>query len=50
MLLAKLKEAAKGIENLIPYILDAVKEYASVGEIIGALKEVFGVYKEQQII
>ncbi len=50
MLLAKLKEAAKGTENLIPYILDAVKEYASVGEIIGALKEVFGVYKEQQII
>ena len=50
MLLAKLKEAAKGTENLIPYILDAVKEYTSVGEIIGALKEVFGVYKEQQII
>ena len=50
MLLVKLKEAAKGTENLIPYILDAVKEYASVGEIIGALKEVFGVYKEQQII
>jgi len=50
MLLAKLKVAAKGTENLIPYILDAVKEYASVGEIIGALKEVFGVYKEQQII
>ena len=50
MLLVKLKEAAKGTENLIPYILDAVKEYTSVGEIIGALKEVFGVYKEQQII
>jgi len=50
MLLAKLKEAAKGTKNLIPYILDAVKEYAAVGEIIGALKEVFGVYKEQQII
>ena len=50
MLLAKLKEAAKGTENLIPYILDAVKEFSSVGEIIGALKEVFGVYKEQLII
>lgn len=50
ILLTKLKEAAKGTENLIPYILDAVKEYTSIGEIIEALKEVFGVYREKQII
>ncbi len=50
ILLTKLKEAAKGTENLIPYILDAVKEYTSVGEIIESLKEVFGVYREKQII
>jgi len=50
ILLTKLKEAAKGTEYLIPYILDAVKEYTSIGEIIEALKEVFGVYREKQII
>ncbi|MHA1728068.1 MAG: acyl-CoA mutase large subunit family protein [Promethearchaeota archaeon] len=47
--LKELKTAAKGAENLMPYILKAVKEYASVGEIIGILKEVFGVYKEDAI-
>jgi methylmalonyl-CoA mutase N-terminal domain/subunit len=49
-LLSKLKEAAKGTENLIPYILEAVKAYTSIGEIIATLKEVFGVYKEKQIV
>ncbi|MHA1282297.1 MAG: acyl-CoA mutase large subunit family protein [Promethearchaeota archaeon] len=47
--LEKLKEAARGTENLMPYIIDCVREYASVGEIIGALKEVFGTYEEDSI-
>jgi methylmalonyl-CoA mutase N-terminal domain/subunit len=47
--LNKLKEAARGTENLMPYIIDAVREYASVGEIINALKEVFGTYHEDSI-
>ena len=47
--LAKVKEIAQTKENLIPYILDAVKAYCSVGEIIGILKSVFGVYKEESI-
>jgi len=47
--LEKLKKAAEGTENLMPYILDAVKEYASVGEIISTLKEVFGTYQEDSI-
>ncbi len=47
--LEKLKGAAKGTENLIPYIMDAVREYASVGEIIDALKEVFGTYHEDSV-
>ncbi len=48
-LLAEMQEAAKGEDNLIPYILEAVKAYATEGEIIGAFKEVFGEYKEQPI-
>jgi methylmalonyl-CoA mutase, N-terminal domain len=44
--LKKLKTAAAGEENLMPFIIDAVKSYATVGEICGALKEVFGEYKE----
>ena len=30
----------------MPYILDAVRAYATLGEIIGVMKEVFGVYEE----
>ncbi|MBN1800140.1 MAG: methylmalonyl-CoA mutase family protein [Candidatus Lokiarchaeota archaeon] len=44
-----LKKAAESTENLMPYIIDAVSEYASVGEIIATLKEVFGIYKEDSI-
>ena len=47
--LQKLKDAAVGNENLMPYIIEAVKAYASVGEIIAALKEVFGIYIEDSI-
>jgi len=48
-ILKKLKEAARGTENLMPYIIDAVREYASIGEIIASLKEVFGTYVEDSI-
>jgi methylmalonyl-CoA mutase N-terminal domain/subunit len=44
--LGKLKNAAKNNENLVPPILDAVKNYATVGEICRTLKEVYGEYKE----
>lgn len=47
--LSKLKEAAEGTENLMPFIIDAVREYASIGEIISTLKEVFGTYIEDSI-
>ncbi len=45
--LEELKKTASGNDNLIPKILDAVKAYATEGEIVAALKEVFGVYKEK---
>jgi methylmalonyl-CoA mutase N-terminal domain/subunit len=44
--LERLHEAAKGKDNLMPYMIDAVKCYASVGEITKVLKEVFGEFKE----
>ena len=44
--LEKLKEKALNSDNLMPYILDAVKTYASIGEICDALREVFGEYQE----
>lgn len=48
--LADLKEAAEGDSNLMPYIIDAVKVYAGIGEICNTLREVFGEYKESVVI
>ncbi|MCH7964156.1 MAG: methylmalonyl-CoA mutase family protein [Bacteroidetes bacterium] len=45
-----LKNAAEGKDNLIPFIIDAVKTYASIGEISNTLREVFGEYKENVVI
>jgi len=45
--LARLKKAAQGTDNLLPPILDAVKVYATLGEISDTLREVFGEYKER---
>lgn len=44
--LEKLREAAKGTENLMPYLIEAVKTYATLGEICGVLREEFGEYKQ----
>ncbi len=42
----QLKKAAEKEENLMPYIINAVKEYATLGEITKALKEIYGEYHE----
>ncbi|NHN47713.1 methylmalonyl-CoA mutase family protein [Halostella sp. JP-L12] len=42
--LAALREAAEGDENVMPYIVDAVKAYATVGEVCNVLRDVFGEY------
>ena len=42
-----LKRAAAGSVNLMPPLLDAVRAYATVGEICAALKDVFGIWEEQ---
>ncbi len=45
--LAVLKKAAQGTENVVPPILEAVKAYATLGDISDTLREVFGEYKER---
>jgi len=47
--LADLKEAAQESGNLIPKIIDAVRAYATEGEMIAVLKEVFGEYQEKAV-
>jgi methylmalonyl-CoA mutase (EC 5.4.99.2) len=47
--LSRLKEAAKNNENLVPFVLDAVKAYASIGEIMDVMRTVFGEYRDPAI-
>jgi methylmalonyl-CoA mutase N-terminal domain/subunit len=44
--LDRLRIACQGTENTMPYILDAVHAYATLGEIISVMKDVFGTYQE----
>ncbi|MBO9369207.1 MAG: methylmalonyl-CoA mutase family protein [Chloroflexi bacterium] len=44
--LDRLRIACLGTENTMPYILDAVRAYATLGEIVAVMKEAFGVYQE----
>ncbi len=44
--LQAITRAAKKGENLMPFILDAVREYATVGEISDVFREVYGVYRD----
>jgi methylmalonyl-CoA mutase N-terminal domain/subunit len=48
--LERLEEAACSRENTMPYILEAVKAYASVGEIMEVLKKVHGAYREPAMV
>ena len=45
-----LKEKGKGSENLVPAIQDAVREYATIGEICDTLREVFGEHTESAVL
>jgi methylmalonyl-CoA mutase N-terminal domain/subunit len=45
-----LKEKAMGEENLIPAIQEAVKEYATIGELCDTLREVFGEHQESVVL
>jgi methylmalonyl-CoA mutase N-terminal domain/subunit len=48
--LAALKNAAEGTGNTMPFILDAVRAYATVGEMCAALRDVFGSYTETSVV
>lgn len=45
-----LRAACRGTDNLMPHILDAVRAYATLGEICGAMREVFGEYNAPTVI
>lgn len=44
--LDRLRIACQGSENTMPFILDAVHAYATLGEIVDVMREVFGTYQE----
>ncbi len=45
-----MRRAAAGTDNLMPPILDAVRAYATLGEMCDALRDVWGEWEEQAII
>ncbi|MGI6357463.1 MAG: acyl-CoA mutase large subunit family protein [Bacillota bacterium] len=49
-ILAELEQAAQGDANLMPVIFKAVKAYATLGEICGCLRNVFGEYVAQDLL
>ena len=48
--LDRLRITAEGTENTMTYIMEAVHSYATLGEIIQVMKEVFGVHEEPTTI
>jgi methylmalonyl-CoA mutase, N-terminal domain len=48
--LGRLESAARGTENLLPRILEAVEAYATVGEISNRLRKVWGEYRESSTV
>jgi methylmalonyl-CoA mutase, N-terminal domain len=47
--LGELRAAARSDVPLVPVLVDTVKTYASIGEIFGVLREVFGEYRAPQV-
>src|SRR4051794_14299088 len=45
--LEELREAARGTDNLLPYIRQALKDHCSLGETCGAMRDVFGEYQPE---
>jgi len=48
--LDRVRNVAKSDENVMPALIEAVKAYATVGEISDALRDVFGEYQEPSIL
>jgi methylmalonyl-CoA mutase N-terminal domain/subunit len=45
----ELRKAAEGNENLMPYIINCIRSYATLGETCGILREIFGEYEDPAI-
>jgi methylmalonyl-CoA mutase N-terminal domain/subunit len=45
--IAAVENAARGGDNLVPPIIDAVEKRATLGEIADAMRRVFGEYEQQ---
>jgi methylmalonyl-CoA mutase N-terminal domain/subunit len=43
--LQEIREAAKGTDNLLPVLRQALKDRSSMGEVCGAMRDVFGEYQ-----
>ena len=43
--LGELRSAAEGSDNLLPFIHDALRDRCSMGEVCGAMRDVFGAYR-----
>ena len=48
--LSSVRDAARSDQNIMPVLVEAVKAYATVGEISDALRDVFGEYREANIL
>ncbi|MBM3813474.1 MAG: methylmalonyl-CoA mutase [Acidimicrobiia bacterium] len=48
--LEALRQAASGTQNTMPFICDAVRSYATVGEISDTLRGVFGLWQEKSVL
>ncbi|HKK01693.1 MAG TPA: methylmalonyl-CoA mutase family protein [Desulfuromonadales bacterium] len=48
--LASLRQAAQGTDNLMPHIIEAVKAYATLGEISNVMRDVFGEHQETVVL
>jgi methylmalonyl-CoA mutase N-terminal domain/subunit len=49
-ILEEVREVATGDDNIMPVLIEAVKSYATVGEITDAMRDVFGEYKEATLV
>jgi methylmalonyl-CoA mutase N-terminal domain/subunit len=48
--LDRLRIACQGTENVMPHLMEAVHRYATLGEIVTVMKDVFGIYREPEWI
>lgn len=48
--LDRLRSALKGTENTIPYVMDVVRAYGTLGEITAVMKDVFGKFREPSVV